>query len=510
MNGTAHRTGFALRDLLGVPELGLDLRAGPDAALDAPLRGAHSIEIANPSRWLERDWVMLTTGVRLSGEDAEQRALIGELAEAGTAGLGFAVGLVFDEVPGALLEEAEQRAFPVFAVPIGTAFREVIGTVNRSVLEAEQRSFQRLTTLQRHLLDAFEDAEPRTAILERLARVLDVSVSLIPPSGGTEQAAAAPPGELLETALAGRPASSVELELDGWRLYATPVPGGGWLVAAGRRRFVNDLTKPVIQAAVPLLVASRRLEDALERQRRAAEAALLDDLLDAGAGAELATLRRRAELTALDPGHPSRVVVVARADGTAADGDPLVAALETEGVRAPLVSSLPGGETVVLTQGPGAELLAALRELTAGEPLLQAGVGRECEELTELRQSFRDGWQALELIRRGESEDRLLDFDRLDLEAVVLANVPAERIGAKLEETLAAVRQQPHLYAALVAYFEFEMDAALAAESLCLHTNSLRYRLGRIESLLGRSLKSPATIANLHLALTAERGKKVA
>jgi DNA-binding PucR family transcriptional regulator len=36
-----------------------------------------------------------------------------------------------------------------------------------------------------------------------------------------------------------------------------------------------------------------------------------------------------------------------------------------------------------------------------------------------------------------------------------------------------------------------------------LHHNSLRYRLGRAERLLGRPLKDPATIASLYIALAA-------
>ena len=41
------------------------------------------------------------------------------------------------------------------------------------------------------------------------------------------------------------------------------------------------------------------------------------------------------------------------------------------------------------------------------------------------------------------------------------------------------------------------------ARALRIHPNSLRYRLGRIEELTGRSLREPATIATLHLALLA-------
>jgi purine catabolism regulator len=34
-----------------------------------------------------------------------------------------------------------------------------------------------------------------------------------------------------------------------------------------------------------------------------------------------------------------------------------------------------------------------------------------------------------------------------------------------------------------------------------VHPNTLRYRLGRIEKLLGKSLRNPAAIAELQLAL---------
>jgi DNA-binding PucR family transcriptional regulator len=43
------------------------------------------------------------------------------------------------------------------------------------------------------------------------------------------------------------------------------------------------------------------------------------------------------------------------------------------------------------------------------------------------------------------------------------------------------------------------------AAALHLHANSLRYRLGRIEDQLGRSLRDPGTIANLYLAVLLER-----
>jgi DNA-binding PucR family transcriptional regulator len=49
------------------------------------------------------------------------------------------------------------------------------------------------------------------------------------------------------------------------------------------------------------------------------------------------------------------------------------------------------------------------------------------------------------------------------------------------------------------------MNVAEAALRLNVHRNTVRYRLARIEELLGMRLDAPRTIANLHLALLTER-----
>src|SRR5918998_5539768 len=107
---------LTLGDLLRQPDLNLTLLTEDRAALTRPVLGAHSIEIAFPSRWVPRDWIMLTTGLRLRGRRDEQRQLIAELHEHGQAALGWGIGLVVQRVPRAVLSEANARSFPVFAV----------------------------------------------------------------------------------------------------------------------------------------------------------------------------------------------------------------------------------------------------------------------------------------------------------------------------------------------------------------------------------------------------------
>ncbi len=167
---------LVLGDLVAQEDLGLTLLSGGPASLDREVAGAHSIDVEEPTRFLERHWVMLTAGMRLKGSVAAQKALIRELDEGGIGALGIGIDLVFKRVPPALLDEARERSFPVLAVPLDTAFRDIVGFINRSLLSSDLHTYQRLNAIQRHLVDALKEPRPREVMVERLARMLDAGV----------------------------------------------------------------------------------------------------------------------------------------------------------------------------------------------------------------------------------------------------------------------------------------------------------------------------------------------
>ena len=91
-------------------------------------------------------------------------------------------------------------------------------------------------------------------------------------------------------------------------------------------------------------------------------------------------------------------------------------------------------------------------------------------------------------------------YEAFDLPALLLAEADPElvrpRVDALLDPLPAPVLD------ALKEFFARDQDVNAAAAALHVHPNTLRYRLGRVEALLGRSLRSPATIAELMLALS--------
>jgi purine catabolism regulator len=141
---------------------------------------------------------------------------------------------------------------------------------------------------------------------------------------------------------------------------------------------------------------------------------------------------------------------------------------------------------------------AQLDALLEAHPGSRAGVGRPVARVQDVPHSLRDAQLAVARVEVG-----LLDFEDFELGLLLLAEAPRERVQPKIDECTALLRARPMLWEAVLAYFAHDLDVVAAARALHLHPNSLRYRLARVEKLLGRSLKQPATIAALHVAIIA-------
>ncbi len=99
---------LTLRTLL--EEIDLGLATGEESA-DAPVRWVHITELPDPTPWLSGGELILTTGLQL-GTAELQREFVRRLADHQLAGLGFGVGFGHDEIPDALVEEAQQAGLP--------------------------------------------------------------------------------------------------------------------------------------------------------------------------------------------------------------------------------------------------------------------------------------------------------------------------------------------------------------------------------------------------------------
>jgi len=158
----------------------------------------------------------------------------------------------------------------------------------------------------------------------------------------------------------------------------------------------------------------------------------------------------------------------------------------------------------VLAQSTAEALEPALQRLLRAEPSLIVGIGRPMRRINEARASWHDATLAAQTARRAKGR-RVMRYDDFDLGTRLLADVDRTDMAYWVGELLAPLQQKPMLLETLIAFFDEELDIMRTAKRLDVHHNTLRYRLSKIESALGGSLQSPALIASLHLALSAER-----
>jgi sugar diacid utilization regulator len=160
---------------------------------------------------------------------------------------------------------------------------------------------------------------------------------------------------------------------------------------------------------------------------------------------------------------------------------------------------------VILWQGAftGAGLSDTLVDAGAGTPAIGIGPAVELEEA--LARSASGARAAALEARSRTAPPGPVAFEELGYSDVVLACVDPRHLLTAPTPLEALRRQRGDMLGTLVSYLEHDMDAIACAKALHLHPNSLRYRLSRIEQHLGRSLRSPGTIADLYLALRAER-----
>jgi purine catabolism regulator len=381
-------------------------------------------------------------------------------------------------------------------------------------LAGEALSTERLSAVHRYLLDALHEDEPGRAVVGRLAATVEGEAILFGPDGEVEvrTAHSLPEGELWR-ALAGRSDLPCEVSAAGWCVYAVPVgrpedPPAGWLAVGRRGSRRSPLERPAALCAAPLVAAARRLGDVAKRQEEAIRHGLLEELLrpDSARAGDRKVLAARIGSFGLRCGAGLRVVCLRtlRPDAGGAAGLAERLRIVLERIAAPHLIAFRDEGVIALVESGGSALAAPLAELTASGPGALAGVGREVTELCSVPESLGDANLALYTLARRGGGARTLAFEQLDLGSLIVAEPLAERVRARAREVAAALRAEPAAREALVAFLDHEQSVPAAARALFLHPNSLRYRLRKVEKIVGSSLKDPATVTTLYVSLAAE------
>jgi len=510
---------LTLGDVITQTGIGLELVTGGERALTRRVVGAHSMEVAQPSRWLEPDWIMLTIGMRLrDASQQEHRRLVADVAEGGLAALGFGIGMVFDDVPPGMLDEAKKRGLPIFIVPVHSQFRTIVDFVHHS-LDSEQTSvLHRALSLQRYLMDALSSQQPRDDLLTRLSTTLQCDAAVIRYDGRVVLARGSIDFDRVWAEVTARDPREQAFDLDGTQVLSFPLIIDGhpleWLVVTVRRLVANPLVvREVSRSAARLLESISQARRVAVHEERAVGARLLDRLI---AQEVTAADVDRLRAFGFNVANGARVAIVGETASPADRQPQRVAELIERRMimdhtphlvqaRAEDVVTLLGTDDDADTAAvPAVEALMA--ELASAGIAARAGAGRLIHRAEEIAKSARDATLGLARLERlGATAGTVASDDNFGLAEWLVHSATASEVEERATLVLQKLNQHPDLYETLRVYLRENMTVKAAAHALGLHPNSLRYRLARIEQVLDRRLEESSTIVELSLAMLVDR-----
>ncbi|MGX8908639.1 PucR family transcriptional regulator [Streptomyces netropsis] len=550
-----------LASLVHHSALKLAVLAGEDR-LDTPVRWAHVSELVDPVPWMDGGELLLITAMKIDAEDPEaMRGYVRRLVRAGVVGLGFAVGVNYEQVPNALIEAARAEGLPLLEVPRRTPFLAITKAVSAAIAADQYRAVTAGFEAQRELTRAALGADGPAALLARLAAHLGGWAALYDASGAV--VAAAPDW-------AERRAARLSADVE--RLRERPAPASAVVgadpddegadrvelqslgtgrrtravLAVGTDAPLGTADRYAVHSAIALLTLTTERSRALRDAEQRLGAAVLRMLL-AGEPDHARTVAGELYGGLLDA--PFRVLVAeaATAPGEAEAAEPrdagtgphdglggLADALETAASRVaePVLVVPDGGRLIVLAPDGGAAVAACAEHARAIEARRSAAKSRTTAARTPRDRTAAapdDGSadvvlglsapnvavaaatachqaeQALSVARR---RGRVLVEHEEVAAGSVLPLLADEAVRAFADGMLRALRDHDatgrgDLVASLRAWLSRHGQWDAAAADLGVHRHTLRYRMRRVEEILGRSLDDPDVRMELWLALKA-------
>ncbi|WP_369273724.1 PucR family transcriptional regulator [Streptomyces sp. R11] len=551
-----------LASLLHHSALKLTVRAGEDR-LDVPVRWVHASELADPVPYMEGGELLLITALKLDAENPESmQRYVRRLAGAGVVGLGFAVGVNYEDIPEALVDAAAQEGMPLLEVPRRTPFLAISKAVSAAIAADQYRAVTAGFAAQRELTKQALTDGPE-GLLAALASQVDGWAALYDASGAV--VATAPEW-------AGRRAARLTADVE--RLRERPAPASSVVggpenedrvelhtlgtgrrpraaLAVGTAAALGTAERYAVHSAIALLTLtterSRSLQAAEARvgaavlrmllagepdHARAVAGDLYGGLLDAPFRVIVAEAASVSAARVVDSGSrvaltkASAAVLVAASE---ASGDPLgglTEIVESAAARAgEAVLVVPEGEgdtarLVVLAADGGAavdacaDYAAALEAARTGTVPEQAGSADEDELVVGLSApagpiaaaaAYKQAEQALSVARR---RGRVCVEHEQMAAGSVLPLLADDAVKAFADGLLRALHEHDatgrgDLVASLRAWLSRHGQWDAAAADLGVHRHTLRYRMRRVEEILGRSLDDADVRMELWLALKA-------
>ncbi|WP_344069246.1 PucR family transcriptional regulator [Microbacterium sediminicola] len=490
---------MTVRDLVELSYLHATPLAG-ESGLDRRVSWAHVSDAFDPWNWLDPGDLVLTCGYIVPVEPHAQVEFVENLAAAGLSGLVVGEDDRLPPLSEEMLAAADRLGLPVIHGAHEVGFAQYVRFVAAANAREENQSFTKIARVHGEVMASLREHLSGTEFVNRLSRVVRCSLHVLDPTtweplvrGGTlpdRDWKAAYDAEISRSS--GRAPFVMNLAVGERSALTMPIPseGSACLIA-----FPEGETRPQLavlqQIAAACALEIDRVDAAVERARRAGAGMINDALSGRFEPGVLAELFRARGL-----GSDLRVVAV---DGRPATIDRLARSWLIHDV--PFLLGEIGQIAVAVVRST--DLDASELEERATRSEWRAGISDVFGGAGNLSDAVRQARWALEMVspdgaglaHYGEGSPSFLP------RTLAESKLTADRVlGPLLEYDR---DQGTELVKTLQVYLESDRSPSKAAETLFVHTQTVNYRITRIQDLTGRSMRSIGDVSELWFALRA-------
>ena len=543
-HGRSAVSGISVAEVLGLSSLRTARLVAGASGLHRIVRRLNVMEVPDVLPWVKADELILTTGYPLRQSPSSLIGLVGDLDDRGLAAFAIKLARYVDELPAQMLADADRRGFPVILLPDDVGFDDILNQVLTEILNKQAAALAHSDEVHRAIMatvlagGGLDEVTAKAATLLSQADVVAIGIE------GAILASAGPEGErmsgMAELVKAELPARGVVNLAGGGTAIVVPITAGdfehGWLLAARRDGMHATDTLTILEraaAAAALTITQKLTVTAVETRYqsdlfRDLVEGRLDDMervldqarwfgwkLQASLVLTVTTVQpvpdqsprsRRDDLerfaaawrSALE-GHIAGAAVVVVSDQvlTLLPVDQPAA----DGTGASDQATVPAAADLIA--GVGARVHADRH----GAPTpASTGISRPVTSLSELPAAYSQARRAAQVGLQTHVPGAVISFDSLGVLRLLSLIPDSGELRSYLAEVLGPLVPDPSsehsdLLETLRVLLEANLNVAEAARSQHFHYNTLRYRIGKLERLLGPFMTDSSVRLNVQLAL---------
>jgi purine catabolism regulator len=513
--------GVSVGELLGVSTLAEARLIAGESGLDRVVQRLNVMEVPDILAWVKPHELLLTTGYPLRNTPQSLGRLVADLDERGLAALAIKLGRYVDELPAEMVEQADRLGFPLILLPNDVGFDDILNQVLTDILNRQAAVLVRAEEAHRALVQVVLAGGGLDEVTAEVAQLLDVSVAAV--DGRGRVLASAGPHEtalresIAREGLSTAPATTGPATTGSRTSVSVPVIAGGHhhgrIVAYSPTGSLRDSDIGILERAATVAALAVTRQEAVNAVESKYRADFLRDVLTGRAGSPERVVSR-ARAFGWDLERPV-TVLVAELDP---DGDERTAqdrlvtcwtaAMRRHDPRGAVAGFSHEVVAVVDATVDAARIAKDAASAFADTPpvTFSTGTSRPSRGPETLPEAYSQALKAARVGRQLHGPGAVAHFDQLGVYRLLSLVNDTDELHAFVRETLGPLAsdddaENADLRRTLQVLLETNLNVAETARRLHFHYNTLRYRIGKLERLLGNFTDDPHLRLNLTLAL---------